>query len=450
MSAESVFPELTDALEADDNSAVAELVTSLQPADLADYLAERSDATLASELLGHLTLSDRAQAFGYLSEELQAAVAGQLSATALARLMGRMDADERADLFKSMDEERQELVLRQMAMDEREDLRRLASYEEGTAGALLTSDYVAIPQGLTVAEALRRVRETAPDAESIYQVYVLDQTQRLAGTISLRELILALPGDPVDELMATDLVSVTVDTLQEEVARLVSRYDLLTLPVVDSEGVLVGMITHDDAMDVAAEEATEDMHKAATIGKLETGVAQARKRDLYRKRVVWLILLVFANIFSGLGIALYEEVIAEHVVLVFFLPLLVASGGNAGSQASTLMVRGLATGDVRAADWGRMLGRELLVSGALGITMALAVAAIGLYRGGPALAVIVALSMVLIVLLGSLIGMSLPFLLDRLRWDPATASTPLVTSIADIVGILAYFAIAVQVLTVLG
>ncbi len=443
--------ELKEALEHQDEASLAEQVTALQPADLAEFIrSEGSDPELASRLLAHLTLSDRARAFGYLEPSLQASLAQALSATALARLLGRMDSDERADLFKLVDEDVQEAALRQMASEEREDLRQLASYQEGTAGALMTSDYVAITQGLKVAEALQAVRSTAPDAETIYQVYIVDSEHRLRGTVSLRELILGLPEDSLDEMMRTELVTGSVDDEQEEMARLIRRYDLLALPILDGEERLVGIVTHDDAMDVAAEEATEDMHKAATVGKLARGFGSSGLLELYRKRIVWLVLLVFANIFSGLGIAYFEETIEAYIVLVFFLPLLVDSSGNAGSQAATLMVRGLATGDVRLAHWGRHFGREVLVAGSLGLTMALAVSILGAIRGGPDIALVVAVSMVTVVVMGSLIGMSLPFLLNRLGWDPAAASAPLVTSIADAVGVVLYFSIATSVLGLPG
>jgi len=317
-----------------------------------------------------------------------------------------------------------------MAHQEREDLKRLASYEEGTAGAIMTSDYVAIASGMTVSQAMMRVRQTAPDAETVYQLYVLDNDGHLIGTMSLRQLMVARPGALVDDIMM----------------RIVARYDLLALPVVDADGRMVGIVTHDDAMDVAESEATEDIHKGMSIGQLEDGVSRVPLWSLYRKRVFWLVLLVFANLFSGAGIAYFEETIAAQVALVFFLPLLIGSGGNAGAQAATLMVRGMATGDVGVKDWSKMLGRELLVAGSLGLTMAIAVAPIGIFRGGEAVAIIVVLSMVTIVLFGSLIGMCLPFVLERFKVDPATASAPLVTTLIDATGVLIYFSIATAIL----
>jgi magnesium transporter len=441
---------LVAALRDGDQEALDRLLPELRSADLGeileDLLEDEEDLPLALALLEWLPLERRANVLGYLPGNEQLLIAEAMSEMSLLAVLEEMGSDERADLFNLLGEDRRELLLRRMARQEREDLKRLASYEQGTAGSIMTSDYVAIPTGMTVSRAMMRVRQTAPDAETVYQLYIIDSEGRLAGTLSLRQLMVARPGARVDDLMIRDVIKVHVDEAQEEVARLVARYDMLAVPVIDADDRLVGIVTYDDAMDVAEEEATEDFHKGMSIGQLEAGVSRVPLWSLYRKRVVWLVLLVFANLFSGAGIAYFEETIAAEVALVFFLPLLIGSGGNAGAQAATLMVRGMATGDVGIKDWGRMLGRELLVAGSLGLTMALAVAPIGVMRGGEDVATIVAMSMVIIVLFGSLLGMCLPFLLDRLGWDPATASAPLVTTLIDASGVLIYFSIATIIL----
>jgi len=443
---------LLTALQEEDNERVGVLLRELRSADIGEIIENVLDEDeqglpVARALLDSLPLERRANVLGYLSGEAQRAVAEVMEDKPLLLLLEQMGSDERTDLFKVLGEDRREALLRRMAHREREELKRLASYEEGTAGAIMTADYVAIPTGMTVSRALMRVRQTAPDAETVYQLYIIDPEGRLAGTLSLRQLMVARPRALIDDLMIKDVISVDVDEAQEEVARTVARYDLLALPVVDAERRLVGIVTHDDAMDVVESEATEDIHKGMSIGQLEDGVSRVPLWSLYRKRVTWLVLLVFANLFSGAGIAYFEETIAAQVALVFFLPLLIGSGGNAGAQAATLMVRGMATGDVGVKDWGKLLGRELLVAGSLGLTMALAVAPIGVMRGGEAVAMVVALSMVIIVLFGSLLGMCLPFLLDRLGWDPATASAPLVTTLIDASGVLIYFGIATAMLS---
>jgi len=413
------------ALREGDHDGVQRLIAELNPADIADLINALIEQGLDIPLLMSLDLERRAETFGYLPLSIQAEIAARLSTPALAELVTEMPSDERADLVKQVDEAVRYALFKRLAREEREDLRRLASYEEGSAGAIMTSDYASLPSGTTVAEALDILRKTAPDKETIYQCYVVDAAHRLLGTVSLKELILARPSQVVDELMLRDIVCADVSSAQEEVARLISRYDLLALPIVNHDETMVGIVTYDDAMDVAEAEATEDIHKGATVGRLETTLRDASINELYRKRVGWLVVLVFANIFTGAGIAFFEEVIAANLALLFFLPLLVASAGNAGAQSATLMVRGLATGDVSGRDWLKLLGREILIAAALGLTMAVAV-----------------MTMVLVVMIGSLIGMVLPFALARFKFDPATASTPLITTIADVSGVLIYFAIA--------
>ncbi|MCO7245873.1 magnesium transporter [Halomonas sp. Mc5H-6] len=453
---QAIKAELLDELgkDAPNTALFAERLSEIRSADIGEILEdliEEDDALAdALALLDVLSTERAANVLGYLPGESQLEVIGSLPDTHALKLLEEMGSDERADLFNLLDEDRREALLRRMAHREREDLKRLASYEEGTAGAIMTSDYVAIASGMTVSQAMMRVRQTAPDAETVYQLYVLDSEGQLIGTMSLRQLMVARPGALVDDIMIKDVISTPVDKEQEDVAKIVARYDLLALPVIDADGRMVGIVTHDDAMDVAESEATEDIHKGMSIGQLEDGVSRVPLWTLYRKRVFWLVLLVFANLFSGAGIAYFEDTIAAQVALVFFLPLLIGSGGNAGAQAATLMVRGMATGDVGVKDWGKMLGRELLVAGSLGITMAIAVAPIGVLRGGEAVAMIVALSMVTIVMFGSLIGMCLPFVLERFRVDPATASAPLVTTLIDASGVLIYFSIATAVLTPLS
>jgi magnesium transporter len=421
-------------------------LSRLQPADAAEQLEHLKTPEII-QLLGVEPLTWFAGVFGYFTLERQVEVSRALPRAALASLISAMSADERADLFNRFDDAQRAALLPALAQLERDDLRRLSSYLEGTAGALMTSEYSTLKADMTAGEAIDALRHGAADAETIYQTYVLDAERRLLGTLSLRELILAPADTPVSQLMIQPVISAKVSDTQEQVAKKISRYDLLALPILDRGHRLVGIVTTDDALDVLEQEATEDFHKGASISLKVGNIKTAAIGLLYRKRVFWLVLLVFGNLFSGAGIASFEEIIAANIALVFFLPLLVDSGGNSGSQAATLMVRALATGEVVMRDWLRLLGRECIVALGLGLTMAFAVAGLGLWRGGPDIALVVALSMVLIVIIGSLIGMSLPFLLSRLRLDPATASAPLITSIADATGVLIYLGIASQVLT---
>ncbi len=432
---------LAQALESQDEHRIRASLAHAHRADVAEAL-EHLDLRSTWRTLSALDARERAETFGYLSPQHQIALARTLDRRQLAHILRHMSSDERVDLFNQLTPEQQEELLPSLAQAERDDIRQLARYEEGTAGAIMTSDYAALAPEFSASEAIERLRREAPDKETIYQAYVIDSERRLLGTVSLRDLIVARAHERVGDLMRTGVISVAVDRSAEDAASMVSKYDLLALPVVDDANRLVGIVTYDDAMDVAEEEATEDIQRVGSVTALESSVRAAGITLLYRKRIAWLVILVFANALSGMGIAQYEATLSAHLALVFFLPLLIASSGNAGAQSATLTVRALATGDIRASDWGRMFVRELMVALLLGATMALVVSLLGIYRGGSGIALVVAITMVAVVIVGSLIGMSLPFILEKLRLDPATASAPLVTSLADICGVLIYFTVA--------
>ncbi|NAZ35209.1 magnesium transporter [Rubellimicrobium sp. CFH 75288] len=432
-------------LRAGDLRSIGAALREMHPADTVAAIRDFPPADLA-RIIGTLPEDRQAELFGYLPPETQAALAAAMSRRDLARLLSAMPHDERADLFADLSEEQRQAILPGLAQAERDDLLKLSSYPEGSVGAEMTSDYATVPAGVSAAEAIDHLRRAAPDAETIYNSFVTDAEGRLVGTVSLRDLIVAPPGATVDDVMRRDPVSIRADAPRAEAVELIRRYDLLALPVLNGGDRLAGIVTYDDAMDVAQEQETLSFRKTGAVGPISESILTASIGLLYRKRVFWLVLLVFGNIFSGAGIAYFEDTIAAYVALVFFLPLLIDSGGNAGSQSATLMVRALATGDVRTRDWGRMLGREILVAGLLGLTMAVAVSFLGILRGGPDIALVVALTMVIIVLMGSVVGMSLPFLLHRFGRDPATASAPLITSIADGLGVLIYFGMATALL----
>ncbi len=395
--------------------------------------------------LARLSLDRRAAVFAYLAPRLQVELAQRMDRGALAEIVTGMDADDRADLFNLLADDTQGRLLADLAPPEREDIARLAAHAEGTAGSIMTTGCASLGAGATALDALDALRREAPEEPAMHRFHVLD-AGRLVGVVTLRDLILASDDAPLGELMDAAPVTIHPDASREEAGRLIARYDLPALPVVDEGGLLLGIVTHDDAADALVAETTEDFHKSSTVLPFAENLRQAGIGLLYRKRVVWLALLVFGNLFSGAGIAYFEEMILAYVSLVFFLPLLIDSSGNAGSQSATLMVRALATGDVAMKDWRDLIARELAVAAALGLTMAVVVAPIGIWRGGAEVAVVVGLTMTVLVLIGSLVGMSLPFLLSRFNLDPATASGPLVTTISDGVGVLVYFSIATLIL----
>lgn len=435
---------INDALKNNHIELAQQSLITFRPADIADII-EQLPIENAKKLLENLP--EHSEIFSHVSASTQVELAKILSKEELAHIISEMSSDERVDVFKRLDTAQQNALMPVLAQAEREDIRQLASYAEGTAGAIMSSEYATLKADQCVADAIKTLRVEAPDTETIYFSYVLDHDRKLIGVVSLRELLLAQDDQKVSELMIRNMLFAKVDADQDDVAKTIARYDLLALPIVDQQGVMVGIVTYDDAMDVASEEATEDFLK---VGAVDTSskfsLKSAPLLQLYKKRVYWLVILVFGSLLSGIGIAHFEDIISQHIVLVFFLPLLVGSGGNAGSQSSTLMVRALATGDVQFKDWFYLLGRETVVALGLGLTMAVAVSLLGFYRGDEYVALVLALSMTGIVLLGCLIGMSLPFILNKMGLDPASASAPLVTSICDAMGVLVYLFIASLIL----
>ncbi len=426
------------------NNNIHQLLQQLNIADQARILSELGPA---ERYLQFQQLERQAEVLEFLPLAMQIQLAYHFPPDQLASLMDAMHSDDFIDLYKQMPYEIQQQLLGKLSTQSLQVLRELHAYPEETAGALMSSDFITLAPELNMRQAIEVLRDIAGNHDTLYLIYIVDAQQHLLGVISLRQIIQAAPDATIAEVMTTDVVYATVDEDQEQVARTLAYYDFIALPVVDATQKLVGIITYDDAMDIAEAESTEDILKSGAVTPLnELSLKTAPIFSLYQKRVFWLVILVFGSLLSGIGIAHFEEIIASHIVLVFFLPLLVGSGGNAGSQSATLMVRALATGDVQFKDWFSLLGRESLVALCLGGTMAIAVSILGYIRGDWMVAVVLALSMLGIVLMGCLIGMSLPFILNKLKLDPASASAPLVTSICDATGVIIYLFIASKLL----
>src|SRR5690554_5854228 len=332
-------------------------------------------------------------------------------------------------------------MIKQLSHDQRVVANQLLGYPKESIGRLMTTEYVAVKTHFTIEETFRHIRKYGHDSETLNVIYVVDKDWRLIDDLRIKELLLADPNQSIEELVDHQFVALNATDDQETAIRVFKDYDRVALPVVGEEGVILGIVTFDDIMDVAEEESSEDFHKFGAFQTAISNPLKARIFDLYKNRVVWLVALVFMNLFSGAALSSFENLIESVVALVFFLPLLIDSGGNAGSQTATLMIRSLAMGDVKLSDWYKLIGKELLVSLSLGITMAVGVSLLASYRA-PEVVIVVSLTMILTVLMGSVVGLLLPFIFTRLKLDPATASAPLITSIADISGVLIYFSIA--------
>lgn len=440
MSGTQELVQLRDLIESANDADLRRYFHETPPSEIAELSSQLMDSDLW-RLLTRAKPSDAAAVFCRLPLPRQTRLAQDHPASEVIAILAAMAPDDRADLIKQLDEARQGVLLSLLSEAQRRETERLARYAEGTVGAVMNTEFCAIPADLTAEDALNFLRTMMPLRDELTSVFVLDESGALAGVASLQSLIMARPDTPVTELMRADPVTVRAEQPRSVAAELVQKHDLLNLPVLDHANRMIGVVTVDDVLDVQQEESTDDFHKMGTVGLVNVNLKDAPFALLIRARAPWLLVLVFVNIFSGAGIAYFEDTLAAMISLAFFLPLLIDSGGNAGSQSATLMVRAMATGDVRMSDWLKLLTREVAISLTLGVLMAAAVALIAGLRA-PEIMAIVAITMICTVTFGSIVGMCLPFLLTRLRMDPATASSPLITSIADIGGVLIYFTIA--------
>jgi magnesium transporter len=365
------------------------------------------------------------------------------------RLIADMPADERVDLLNSIEPAVAKELMALLEPEERRDVQRLLSYSEGTAGALMTTEVARLPESLTVRGALEELSRIAEGLETIYYVYVVDDENHLRGAVSARQLVTRLnrPNMPITELMERDLVTVEVTDDQEAVAKKVADFDFPVIPVVDSEQHLVGIVTHDDVIDVLQQEAAEDAYLAGAVGPIEDGYLSIPWLEFTRHRAGWLAILFVGAMVTILALRSYHETIDQVAWLVLFLPLVVSSGGNSGSQSATLIIRALTSHEITPAAWWAVVWRELLIGLALGVFLGTIGYIVGVFMApSPLLALILPVTLVLVVTCGTLVGSLLPLLFEWLGFDPALMSTPFVACIIDIVGILVYMNVALVML----
>ncbi len=419
-------------------------------ADIGEFLFElaKSDQVIVFRLLPRDISSD---VFTYLKKEQRNALLAALSDEETRSLLHNLEPDDRTNLFEELPGRVTQKLLNLLSPQELEKTRELMGYPEESIGRIMTPNYVAVRPGWTIGQGLEQIRAKGKeDSETLNVIYVTDSNWKLLDALELQRFIFNPPDISIEKIMDNSYVSLPAFEDREEAVHTMAKYDLSALPVVDSEGVLLGVVTFDDVMDVAEEEATEDFHKGAAVAPLKNSYNETGIRELYIKRIGWLIVLVFVNLISLEIMAAYQEILASTIALTFFIPLLIGSGGNAGAQSATLMVRALGTGDIELSQWAVTLVKELSVGAGLGITMGIAGAALGLLRGGTEIALIVCLTMVSIVMVANLIGVMLPFLLTRLNLDPAVASNPLIMSITDAAGLLIYLVISTWLLKLVG
>ncbi|WP_315851612.1 magnesium transporter [Botrimarina colliarenosi] len=455
------LPELREMIATDDNESLREFVDALMPARVAEFM-EGLDARESWRVLEVADPERRVEVFGYFEPEKQTALVhalvGDGDAAAMSGLVADLPADDRVDLLRDVDEHVVDELIPLLPIEDRRETLRLRGFPEGTAGSVMTTEVVCLKENLSVAEALTEISKQALGVETVYYSYVVDDDRRLLGLLSARQLVTHYlnPDQPISELMERDVVTVLAMDDQEAVAETVADYDFLAIPVVDDNRRLLGIITHDDIIDVLRAEATEDALLSAGMAPLESGYLRTHWFTLACNRGVWIGVLFFAALLTAFALLRYEEAFDSVWWLVLFIPLVISSGGNSGSQSATLVIRGLTDGEVSLGDWRRVLRRELLMGLTLGTTLAALgfVSAWVLTRQAPeghtaptlVEVAVVPATLLLVVVCGTVCGGLLPLMFQRLGLDPALMSNPFVAGIIDIAGIVIYVTVAMAMI----
>jgi magnesium transporter len=439
-------PDLKQVLKEDPDQ-VRELLGEIHPEDLADIIGDL-DADEAAALLSRLSAEDAAPIFERLDDQEQGGIVEVMPPESVAHIASEMAPDDRADLFSLLPEAVGDVILEKLEQvdpEAAEEVRELEKWPNTSAGHLMTTSYVTVQPSVSVRSAIESVRIHAENHhENVYNVYALDREDRLVGIASLRDLLLASPIQPLDEILRTNILSVPPLEDQEDVARKMAKYDLNVMPVVDEKGKILGVITIDDIVDVLTLEQTEDVQKLGAIEPLDLPYFRTSFLMFIKKRGVWLFILFFSEFFTQTALRHYDSVFDAIHGAAYYVPLLISAGGNSGSQSSTLIIRGLALGEVKASDWARILVREAAMGLVLGIGLAVVgFARVLMYPDQHAnFAFTVALTLVGIVMSGCTVGALLPIILKRFGLDPATSSTPFIASLVDVMGIIIFVHIA--------
>lgn len=438
--------EIQELIAKNQLKAVAERFTSWAYPEIADLLVQldKPHQILAYRALPRQRAADM---FAYLEPEEQDSLLEALTDADTRALLADLSPDDRTEMLEELPASITRRLMQLLSPEDLVEARQLLGYPEESVGRLMTPDYIRVRAEWTVEQAIAHIRKYGRDSEIFNILYVTDGSGKLVDIVRMRTIIMESPQTILKDILNYNCVSISAFDDREVAVEAIQRYDTNALPVVDSEGVLVGIVTVDDIMDVAEEEVTEDIQKGAGMAPLETKYSAASPMQLFRKRIGWLLILIFVNLISAGVISNYEEYVMEFITLALFMPLVIASGGNCGAQSATLMVRSIATGDVELGDWLKSVSKEIFVGVLLGVGMAVIAGGVGyLYGGDAKIAMIVGLSMISIVFVANSFGALLPFVLSRLKVDPAAASTPLITSLMDVLGLLIYFSIAVVIL----
>jgi magnesium transporter len=453
-------PEIKSLIDARNFGALREMFRDWPPADVADVILDlpEDEQVIIFRILPAALAAD---VFEYIGIEEQQNLLKAMAHEQVVAILNEMSPDDRTALLEELPSAAARQLIRLLTPEERRVATALLGYPENSVGRLMTPDFIAVKEDWTVQHVLDYVRQFGRDSETLNFVYVVDDRGKLIDDVRMREFLLRPLTTKVSEIRDQSFVALNVTDSQQDALNVFRRYDRAALPVVDSNGVLVGIVTSDDMLDVAEEEATEDIQKFGGMEALEEPYMRIPLWRMVRKRAGWLVILFLGEMLTATAMANYQQELAKALVLALFLPLIISSGGNSGSQASTLMIRAMALGEVTLRDWWRVMGREVqaglslgAILGAIGIIRVAAWAVIGeryfhqqpYGAHWPLVALTVGIALVGVVLWGTLSGSMLPFLLRRVGADPATSSAPFVATLVDVTGLIIYFSIALVIM----
>ena len=439
------LPEIREMLAEKNAADLSEFCTALHPARTAEFM-EGLTAEEAWDVLRYADMPLRAEIFGFFDEDKQIEIIETIDRAEMADLIGNLPPDDRVDLLDEVEPAVVEDLMSLVPDEERRDILRLRAYPEDTAGGEMTTEFARLSEDMTTEQAIAQIRRQSEELETIYYLYVLDDEDHLRGLVSFRQLLMAKPGTKISDLMERDIVTVNVHDDREDVADKVDRYNILAIPVVDDEHRLVGIITHDDVIDVVREEAAEDAYRMAAVEPLDVGYMEMPFWRLVWNRGLWLTILLVGSLLTAKVLEPHQLIIASMPWLVLFIPMVISTGGNTGSQSATLIITALKAGNITLRDWWRVVYRELLMGSVLGGALGLVgfcCVFVLLYYSNPEVhalhaAAVMPITLILVVICGTLFGSLLPLTFHRLGLDPSLMSNPFVAGLNDVLGLLIY------------
>ncbi|GAA5520463.1 magnesium transporter [Aliifodinibius salicampi] len=448
-------PEFDELIEAKDWVALKDILNDVPAVDVAELL-EELDNEIAIVIFRLLKKQKAADVFSYLSSGKGMDLLNLFTAQQLSEVMSNLEPDERVSLMEELPGHLTQRLMNSMQTKDRKQVQKLLGYPDESVGRLMTPRYVKVRKDWSIQKAMDHIRKFGQSVETVNVIYVVNEDERLIDDLRLNQLILANPENPISSLMDESFEALSAFDDQEDAVKMLSKYDRVAMPVVDSDGILVGIVTVDDVIDVAEEETTEDMQLMAGMDVLDDYYSQTTIFEMVKKRIGWLAFLFVGQLFTATAMGAYESVIANAVFLSLFIPMIISTGGNSGTQAATLIIRAISTDDIDLGEWLKVLGRELLSGLMLGLIMAVIgfcvivswgfVTTGGLTEELVLSALVVGLSLIGVVLWGNLSGSMLPFVLSKMGLDPAVTSAPFVSTLSDVTGIIIYFSIAIALL----